>query len=52
MGPAVVNAYYSAQSNQICKILKFQSKNLFNIKIKGFPAGILQAPFYDSSLPK
>ncbi|RNA08866.1 neprilysin-2 isoform X1 [Brachionus plicatilis] len=34
MGPAVVNAYYSAQFNQIC-----------------FPAGILQAPFYDSSVP-
>jgi predicted metalloendopeptidase len=33
-GPAVVNAFSSPPSNQIC-----------------FPAGILQAPFYDSQQP-
>ncbi|CAF1087988.1 unnamed protein product, partial [Brachionus calyciflorus] len=35
IGPAVVNAFYNPNNNDI-----------------GFPAGIFQAPFYDTDLPK
>lgn len=59
----MVNAFYSPNNNQICKL--FSSIRLNSIKYrlvckvdlirarkKGFPAGILQSPFYDASVPK
>ena len=58
--PTIVNAFYSASKNQISK------ENIFHIDIffidcdsiiysslfVGFPAGILQMPFFNKDAPK
>lgn len=55
-GPAIVNAFYNPTANQICESSNSEYiaiiRILLKIFIPGFPAGILQAPFYSSLSPK
>ena len=56
MTPPAVNAYYAPTKNQIgsCSELELQSSKpyLTSLPSPVFPAGILQAPFYDINYPK
>jgi predicted metalloendopeptidase len=50
--PTIVNAFYSASRNQISKENTDDKSNLYFILFEGFPAGILQMPFFNKDAPK
>jgi predicted metalloendopeptidase len=50
--PTVVNAFYTASRNQISKGNVNDDCILCLSLLKGFPAGILQMPFFNKDAPK
>ncbi len=51
--PTVVNAFYEPSTNAICKMSFFTIfSSLFLLSLLAFPAGILQAPYFNKDAPK